>query len=103
MHARFVRRFLAVAVLIVASGLTASQVSAAEVFTDPAKAGDDFQVQGEYVGEATGASGTEKVGAKLSRSARGNSMPRFMKAACRATAGNAATRRTPHTAKRPME
>ncbi len=32
---------------------------------DPAKAGPDFQVQGEYVGQANGVNGPEKVGAQV--------------------------------------
>ena len=66
MHARFVRYSLAAVFSIVAIGVFSARASAAVVIiTDPAKAGPDFKVQGEYVGEASGKNGPEKVGAQV--------------------------------------
>lgn len=65
MHARFIRGVFAAVCAIVVIGLAGGRASAAEAFTDPAKAGPDFLVQGEYVGEANGANGAEKVGAQV--------------------------------------
>jgi hypothetical protein len=65
MHARFVRGSIAAFFSMVAIGFVANPTSAAVVVTDPAKAAPDFQVQGEYVGEASGVNGPEKVGAQV--------------------------------------
>jgi len=65
MHRRLIRCSLVAVLSIVTVGFEAIRVSAGEAFLDPAKAGPDFQVQGEYIGQAKGVNGPEKVGAQV--------------------------------------
>ncbi|HEX3998084.1 MAG TPA: DUF1080 domain-containing protein [Pirellulales bacterium] len=65
MHVRTVRHLAAILCLIAAVGFMGRRASAGVAITDPAKAGPDFRVQGEYVGEANGVNGPEKVGAQV--------------------------------------
>ncbi len=50
---RFSVRFMSMAWLVAAlvSSLSCARAAEQEAFTDPAKAGPDFAVQGEYVGD----------------------------------------------------
>ncbi len=62
------RRFVGPCAALVVVGLTCSLFAAAAkkpAFTDPEKAGPEFQIQGEYVGEVQTNEGARKYGAQI--------------------------------------